>query len=254
MNFTHSTDIIGMTLEATDGQFGRCKDFLFDDRHWTVRYLVADTGKWLPGRQVLVSPISIDPKLSTTKRFYVDLPKSKLEAGPRLEEHAPVGRQYELRYAQHFGYGYYWSGASTWGTALVPRALVNVELPQPKQNESEGNPHLRSAKEVSGYEIQALDGPLGKLDSYILEREAWKIRYLVIETGTWLSGRKVLISPDWVRTVEWDRQQVGVDMKQASIKNSPELDPAMLNRECENIMYDYYGRPRYWEHTERHTA
>lgn len=254
MQFSHSKDIIGIKLDASDGQLGSCKDFLFDDQHWTVRYLVASTDGWLLGRKILISPISINPKLSAAERLHVSLPKSKLEAGPNLDARAPVSRQYEMLYAQHFNYGYYWSGAMTWGSAAIPGALANVKAPNLDQADPVGDPHLRSANEVSGYEIQALDGPLGRLDSYLIDPEAWKIRYIVVETGSWLRGRRVLISPDWVRSVEWNQRRVGVDMTQASIKNSPELDPEMLNRECENIMYDYYGRPRYWEHTERHTA
>ena len=50
----------GYVLRATDGDIGRCKDFLFDDEFWTVRYMVADTRKWLPGRKVLISPISLE--------------------------------------------------------------------------------------------------------------------------------------------------------------------------------------------------
>jgi hypothetical protein len=46
----------GYSIRATDGEIGSVHDFLFDDEHWTVRYLVADTGDWLSGRLVLISP------------------------------------------------------------------------------------------------------------------------------------------------------------------------------------------------------
>ena len=52
-------EIYNYVLEAEDGEIGRCKDFLFDGELWTIRYMVADTGKWLPGRKVLISPISL---------------------------------------------------------------------------------------------------------------------------------------------------------------------------------------------------
>ena len=48
----------GYILTAEDGDIGRCKDFLFDDRYWTIRYMVADTGKWLPGRKALLAQIA----------------------------------------------------------------------------------------------------------------------------------------------------------------------------------------------------
>ncbi len=48
--------LTGYKLDSLDGEIGRVKDFYFDDRHWTIRYLVADTGNWLSDRQVLISP------------------------------------------------------------------------------------------------------------------------------------------------------------------------------------------------------
>ena len=47
------------TLGAVDGEIGKVKDFYFDDRFWTVRYLVADTGNWLEERLVLISPYAL---------------------------------------------------------------------------------------------------------------------------------------------------------------------------------------------------
>ena len=47
----------GAKLGASDGEIGHVKDFYFDDQNWAVRYVVADTGSWLPGRQVLISPM-----------------------------------------------------------------------------------------------------------------------------------------------------------------------------------------------------
>lgn len=51
----------GYKLDSLDGEIGKVKEFYFDDKHWTIRYLVADTGNWLTGRQVLISPYA--PKL-----------------------------------------------------------------------------------------------------------------------------------------------------------------------------------------------
>jgi hypothetical protein len=50
--------LLGDQLGASDGDIGHVKDFYFDDKSWAVRYVVADTGSWLPGRQVLLSPHS----------------------------------------------------------------------------------------------------------------------------------------------------------------------------------------------------
>jgi hypothetical protein len=70
---------------------------------------------------------------------------------------------------------------------------------------------------------------------------------MVADTGKWLPGRKVLISPDWVNFVDWPQKAVGVDMTREAVKNSPEYDPAApVNRAYEVRLYDFYGRPYYW--------
>ena len=48
--------LIDFTLGASDGVIGNVKEFYFDDDTWTLRYLIVDTGNWLTGRIVLISP------------------------------------------------------------------------------------------------------------------------------------------------------------------------------------------------------
>ena len=63
----------GYKLNGLDGEIGKVKEFYFDDRHWTVRYLVADTGNWLTGRQVLISPYALANVIKGKKDITVDL-------------------------------------------------------------------------------------------------------------------------------------------------------------------------------------
>jgi hypothetical protein len=112
----------------------------------------------------------------------------------------------------------------------------------------EGDPHLRSVGEVAGYHIEASDGEIGHIEDFIFDDETWKIRYVVVDTKNWLPGRKVLVSPLWVEDVSWRKRRVRVDLTQEEIKSSPEYDPtAPVNRQYEERLYDYYGRPRYWD-------
>ena len=104
-----------------------------------------------------------------------------------------------------------------------------------------------STKEVSGYHIHAFDGSIGHVDDFIVDDESWVIRFLVVDTKNWLPGRKVLIAPLWVDAIDWESRQVRVDMTMEAVKNAPEFDPeAPINREYEERLYDYHGRPKYW--------
>jgi hypothetical protein len=106
---------------------------------------------------------------------------------------------------------------------------------------------LRSVAEVNGYYIQATDGDLGHVEDFVIETETWTIRYLVIDTRKWWSGKKVLVSPLWVERIDWPQSKVFIGMSREMIKNSPEFDPsAPVNRAYEERLFDYYGRPKYW--------
>lgn len=242
------TELINYVIEAKDGDIGRCKDFLFDDEKWTIRYMVADTGKWLPGRKVLISPISLGEPDWRRQRFPVELTRSQIEDSPPLDQKAPVSREYEKLYASYFGMPLYWNGMDMGGNYPSPAELrashdklaTDFEIPEES--------HPRSTREVSGYRIQAADGEIGHVEDFIVDDDTWRLRYIVVDTRNWLPGRKVLISTQWTTAIDWAEEKFWVDLTTDRIKNSPEYDPAEpINRENEAKLYDYYGRPVYWK-------
>jgi stress response protein YsnF len=243
------------TISALDGDIGRCRDFLFDDEFWTVRYMVADTGKWLPGRKVLLSPISLDTPNWTTHHFPVKLTKEEVKKSPDLDSDAPVSRQYEMRHADVFNWPYYWVGGYAWGMDATPgtiRARAKSLVPEKEKvrirEEELARVHLRSVNEVIGYRISAEDDEFGHVHDFIVEEDVWTIRYLVISTRNWLPGKKVLISPGWIAKIDWVYADVEVNLPADTIKEAPEFNPSEpINREYETRLYDFYGRPKYWE-------
>lgn len=243
-------DLAGYVLKATDGEIGRCKDFLFDDEQWTVRYMVADTGKWLPGRKVLISPISLGDPDWPSGIFPVTLTKKQIEEAPDLKEDAPVSRQYESKWFSYYHYPYYWGSGGVWGIGSMPTAPSAEKEKEPAQaieEEESGDSHLRSVQEVAGYHIQATDGEIGHVEDFVLDDETWMLRYVVVDTRNWLPGKKVIVPPSWVESVDWTSEKVSVDFTREKVKNSPEYDPAApVNREYEERLYDFYGRPKYW--------
>lgn len=240
-------------LDAQDGQMGRAKDFLFDDVRWTIRYMVVDTGGWLSGRQVLVSPAVLGPPNWSSNTLSVALTCKQIEASPSIDEDQPVSRQYELQMSQTLGYPLYWNGPHLWGMMASPYAMQSAAIAhEAPRREPDGDPHLRSVREVSGYHIGAEDGDVGHVEDFILDDESWTLRYVVVDTRNWLPGRKVLVSPSWVEGVDWSRRKVSVRMTKQEIKSSPEFDPTMpVNREYEARLYDFLGRPRYWQPEQR---
>ena len=117
----HNLKLIrGHKLAASDGAIGHVNDFYFDDKTWAIRYLVADTGKWLAGRQVLLSPHAFGRLDQDGKILTINLTRKQIENSPSIEAHRPVSRQYEEHYYDYFGWPYYWAGNGLWGPRDFP--------------------------------------------------------------------------------------------------------------------------------------
>lgn len=243
--------LAGFRLNCLDGEIGTVQEFYFDDKHWAVRYLVADTGSWLVGRQVLISPYSVAEVDTENGRVTVKLSKSQIEESPPLPADQPLTRQYEKDFFLFYGWPFYWTGLNMWGQApfLAPIKNQNpVEEPeQLMDQEHEWDPDLRSSDDVRGHRIQASDGELGHLDDFIVDIDNWAIRYLVIDTRNWWPGKKVLISPNWVDAVSWSESKIYVDIPRETIRLAPEYTPdVLLTRDFETALHNYYHRKGYW--------
>src|SRR5450759_12975 len=138
----------GYTLSSLDGEIGKVKEFYFDDRHWTVRYLVADTGNWLMGRQVLISPYALGAVNKTEQQIAIDLTKKQIEDSPSLDSDKPVSRQFEQAYHAYYGWPIYWGGPLMWGVyPYIARA--REERKELVPGEKAWDAHLRSTHDVS---------------------------------------------------------------------------------------------------------
>ncbi len=243
-------DLERYKVSATDGDIGSVANFLLDDQHWTVRYLVVDTGGFLEGRRVLISPVSFRQADWSTHRFHLELTKDKVKNSPSVDVDKPVSRQHEQNYYRYYGYTPYWGYSGIWGMGAFPGLLGagrRTEPPAEPSEKASGDVHLRSAGEVRGYNIQGSDEAIGHVADFVVDDETWVVRYLVVDTSNWWFGKKVLVAPKWASRVSYDESKVFVDLSREKIKNSPEWDAAVaINREYEARLYDYYGRPMYW--------
>ena len=105
----------GYKLQSLDGEIGNVKDFYFDDHYWVIRYLVADTGNWLTGKQVLISPYAMIAANKEKEHINIDLTKKQIEDSPSLKTEKPVSRQFEEQYNRHYGWPMYWGDSAIWG-------------------------------------------------------------------------------------------------------------------------------------------
>ena len=223
--------LYGNKLGASDGEIGHVKDFYFDDRNWAVRYMVADTGSWLPGRQVLISPHAF-PEGFRGKILRVNLTRKQIENSPSIESHKPVSRQYEEEYYRYYGWPYYWRGDALWGMSGFP-ILELPPKPLPGEPASASGPqsertdaHLLSTQAVNGYHLQASDGTIGHVCDFMMDARIWAIGQLVIQTGHGLSGKEVQIPAGKVDRISWDESKVFVNLTKEAIEQNPAHHPA----------------------------
>ena len=247
----------GFKIFATDGEIGDVEQFYFDDERWALRYIVVNTGSWLTRRQVLISPFSVVTVDRKNSNLHVDLTKSQVEKSPEIDTQKPVSRRMEAAYSDHYGYPYYWGSPFLWGTEEYPAPVAQQLTPIAAATATGvdaapvritlGDVHLRSTEEVSSYHIAATDGQIGYVEDFIAEDSSWVIRYLAIDTRSWLPGKKVLVSPQWVSLIDWAQGKVHVNLSREGVKQSPEYKASeMISREYETQLYQHYRQPNYW--------
>ncbi|OGQ78626.1 MAG: photosystem reaction center subunit H [Deltaproteobacteria bacterium RIFOXYA12_FULL_58_15] len=237
--------LTGYKLEGRDGEIGRVHGFYFDDRHWTVRYLVAESD-WLTGRQVLISPYALLAVHSDKQTIAIDLTKKQIADSPSLETDKPVSRKFEGAYYGYFGWPTYWTGPSVWGA--YPHLIRDrKKWDATAQGDESWDPNLRSTNDVSGLHVQASDGEIGHVEDFIIDDETWVIRYLVIDTRNWWPGKRVLVAPQWIERVKWNESKVFFNLSLDAIKKSPEYTEATPpTRDYESALHQHYDRRKYW--------
>ncbi len=240
--------ILGHSLQGADGKLGRLHDVVFDDQTWTVRYIVVDTGGWLTGRQVLISPVAFGRPDWQRKQIPVSLTREQVENSPPISSDETVARKMEAALQEYYGWPAYWAYPPVGtGAYAPPPRHPGAAQGAARVFEVEKETHLRSVREIAGYSIEAEGGFIGHVEDFIIDDDAWAIRYIEVNTRTWLMGRKVLVAPTWIHKVSWLDRKVCVGLSKEAIRNAPAYDPSQpITREYEARLHAYYEKPVYW--------
>lgn len=254
-------------VRGTDGVLGRVDDVLFDDRFWHLRYFVVDTGVWLSGRRVLISPLAIPPATNDLSCLAARLTQAQVRASPSFDDVAPPTREQEKALHAHYQWPPYWAGTVPLAGDVLPDPVTTTMSDAPPVTEAArgkpdaarpvassavqavaDDPHLRSARQVRGHRIAATDGELGHVDDFLVDPRTWQIRYLIVDTRNWWPGRKVVIAPLWLNRVSWTEARVFVDLARDAIKAAPEYDEhRTFTRDYADQLHRHYQRqPHTW--------
>ena len=218
----NTKELYGHNFTARDGDIGSVKDFFFDDKRWVIRYMVADTGSWISGRLVLLSPHAFGSLDRNKKTLSVNLTRKQIESSPAIDSRRPVSRQYEIDYYEYYGWPAYWTGGALWGLGGSP---LEVPIPQDlleakEQQHHRDDKHLRSAREATGYAIHATDGQIGAVSGLMVDDTSWAIEQISVEAGHWFSGKEILVPTTRVLRISYEDSAVFVDLTKAGIQHT----------------------------------
>jgi uncharacterized protein YrrD len=216
----HINDLYEKKLSAKDGEIGHVKDFYFDDKSWALRYLVVNTGTWLTGRLVLLSPHALGSLETRAEALHVNLTRKQIENSPSIAAHRPVSRQYEEGYYQYYGWPAYWEGGGMWGAAGFPVA-ANPPSTQARPHHGHNQRddiHLHSTTAVKGYHLQAADGQVGAVSDFNVNDKTWAIEALLIETGHWYAHQKIIIPTAEIERLSYEESKVVTRLTRAHLQ------------------------------------
>jgi len=259
---------MGCAVQASDGEVGAVKDFLFDDQRWKIRWMVVDAGDWLPSRRVFIHPSAIAP-LTLPPRptlpmmgpgealtLAVNLTKEQIGAGPHSGEDESVNKDMERLLYDYYGWDPYW-GVSHFGGDVLPNAesrIVGDEVRREADADIppiDGIERLHGVAEFKGYTVHATDGDIGHVENLFADDANWEIRYLVIATRNWWPGKIVQLSPYAAKDIDWFAEQVNMNVTRDRVMSAPAWDPlAMADEVSEGELHRHFGWPGYGRSSE----
>jgi hypothetical protein len=218
------------SVQGTEEPLGAVNDLWVDGRTWSVRYLVIDTQGWLPKQRILVAPSLVEWIGWPARQLSVSL------ARDQVTESLPATERLKGRPS---------------GAALPAHLLWT--LPDDRATgKGTDDAEVFSVREMLDGPVRATDGRIGQVDDFILDDESWEegkwlVRYLVVRMGEGMAGKRVLLSAARVKFIGGPDRIVEVDVIRETVEKSPQYDPtAPVNRRYEEVLYDYYGMPKYW--------
>jgi uncharacterized protein YrrD len=235
-----------LAIHATDGELGRVTDFYFDDERWTLRYFIVRTGTWLSGREVLLTPAVVREARWNAGELAVSLTMDQVRDSPDVSTERPVSRMQEIEFLRYYDLPPYWMlGTEMGGASIALDAAMRAAAAEAEQAGAEPPTHLRSGREVLGYQVEAADGAIGHVKDFLLDEADWRVRYLLVDTTTWWFGGEVLLAPEWVKRVSWGERCVRVETTRETIKTAPPYRAdELITPEYEAALARHYGPSR----------
>lgn len=234
------TTLCDFWIHATDGDLGAVHDFYVDDRDWTVRHVVVDTGNWLPGRKVVLSPAAISYDNWRDRHLHVRMTKAEVRSNPAMDAGEPVTQQVAERIMRYLRLPTSLPDFEREFEALTPPATPDVD--PPRESIEDERPHLHAVRELIELHARGADGPIGPLRDLLCDDEDWRVRYFVVGEDELAPGRETTVSPRWIEFIDWRRREIRLALRCEEVRTSPPYHHPLVEPGYEADLVSHYGR------------
>jgi hypothetical protein len=264
--FISFNNVLDYNIKAQDSELGKVKDLFFDIKDWTVKYLVVDSRKWLPGKKILLSPQCISPRhpLGEDGHIYVDLTRDMIEKGPAPEEETEVSRKMLDEINDYYSWHSFWvesarilsaplAGVPFYyhdlHTAPSPVSTVTPEEPGGEVDEEELR--ILSCREMLHYTVTTQEGEECRMQDFLLDTSRWQLLYFVVSSGEFFGGNTTLVPPLMVATISRIDERTRIELTKEQIETAPPFDIDSFDEIYENLLLKHYFKDSY-KITSRH--
>ncbi len=236
-------DMRGFGITGAHDRLGSLSDLYVDSQRWQTRYLVLEAGSLLASNKLLLSSDQVSGADVEKRALQTSLGRADLESAPSAGSVQTVDDLNQPAWSIAYGHSLMQvdlSGSVLPYSMIEPMALEGAA----DDTNATGRRHLRSANELRGYELQGADDRIGIVTDLILNPAGWSVAWLAVDTGNWLPGRLVVVSPNWVRAVSWEERSLSVELTTRQIEGSPPLaNLEGLELSAEEALHAYYALP-----------
>lgn len=230
-------NLLGYKLQTDDGAVGRVFDLFFDDQLWQIRHLVVETGHWLSMRRVLLAPSTIRTFAGDSRELFVTLSRQEVLLSPHPNTHQPVSRQEALLLSER-------CSCHAPRETCTKTALINSSSRNHRRKSCEGDPHLRSFREVRKYALSDGDRSIAVVDDVVFDDGDYRIVFVVLSSNDWFDRRRFSLPAAALSHISWADRTFVTKCRLQKLDELPLFRPCSpVNSQEELVWLDYCGRP-----------
>ena len=225
--------LFGYELIGKDGTLGTVFDVLIDDSNWSTRYLLIDTGVWLPGKKLIIEPKVLQEPNTDSQTIPIKLDRSSVTK--------------EIETLHGFDSYSWWEPSVHHSTATrtAPALAMLGPTAEPIVRENEKDTDistLHSLKTLIGQGVSVDKNRMGSVEDFILCTDDWKLPFLIATTRTWLPQKRVMVATTVIKRVVPLTRTIQLSLSKQAFESCPEYKPKTpINRRLEEVYYDYEG-------------